>query len=64
MGIFDMSAWAKKEALAGDRLPYRALLDENTVLLKDGSVMLCLTVPGFSFETADTTELNAHAATR
>jgi type IV secretion system protein VirB4 len=64
MGMFDMSAWAKKEALAGDRLPYRALLDENTVLLRDGSVMLTLLVPGFSFETADTAELNAHAATR
>lgn len=63
-GMFDLSAWSKKEALAGDRLPYRALLDENTVLLRDGSVMLCLTVPGFSFETADTAELNAHTATR
>ena len=29
--------WAKKEALAGDRLPYRALIDENVVLLRDGA---------------------------
>jgi type IV secretion system protein VirB4 len=64
MGIFATSGWARKEALAGDRLPYRALLDENTVLLRDGSIMLCLAVPGFSFETADTAELNAHTATR
>ena len=28
--------WAKKEALAGDRLPYLALVDENVVLLRDG----------------------------
>ena len=56
--------WQKREALAGDRLPYRALLDENIVLLRDGSVMLTLLVPGFGFETADSAELNAHAATR
>jgi len=64
MGMFDMRDWAKKEALAGDRLPYKALLDKNTVLLRDGSIMLSLLVPGFSFETADTAELNAHTATR
>lgn len=58
------AAWAKKEALAGDRLPYRALIDDNVVLLRDGSVMLSLMVPGLSFETADSEELNAHAATR
>ncbi|MCB2078456.1 MAG: VirB4 family type IV secretion/conjugal transfer ATPase [Novosphingobium sp.] len=56
--------WGDKEALAGDRLPYEALVDENVVLLRDGSVMLSLMVPGFSFETADTAEINAHAATR
>jgi type IV secretion system protein VirB4 len=59
-----MIGWAKKEALAGDRLPYRALIDENVVLLRDGSVMVSLFVPGVSFETADTAELNAHTATR
>ena len=26
--------WASKEAMAGDRLPYRALVDDNVVLLK------------------------------
>lgn len=56
--------WQKREALAGDRLPYRAQLDENVVLLRDGSVMLTLLVPGLGFETADSAELNAHAATR
>jgi type IV secretion system protein VirB4 len=34
------------------------------VLLRDGSVMLSLLVPGLAFETADTDELNAHTATR
>ena len=55
---------ARKEAMAGDRLPYRALLDDGAVLLRDGSVMATLLVPGLSFETADSAELNAHAATR
>lgn len=65
MRMFDgFAAWSKKEALAGDRLPYRSLIDENVVLLRDGSVMLSLLVPGLSFETADSDELNAHAATR
>ncbi|MDG2002636.1 MAG: VirB4 family type IV secretion/conjugal transfer ATPase, partial [Novosphingobium sp.] len=57
-------SWARKEALAGDRLPYLRLVDENVVLLRDGSVMLSLMVPGLAFETADADELNAHAATR
>lgn len=65
MGIFSGAAsWAGKEAQAGDRLPYQALVDENAVLLRDGSLMIALAVPGFAFETAETIELNAHAATR
>jgi type IV secretion system protein VirB4 len=56
--------WARKEAKAGDRLPYLGFVDENVVLLRDGSLMLSLLVPGISFETADTEELNAHTATR
>ena len=65
MGLFSgAAAWAGKEASAGDRLPYRALADETVVLLRDGSVLCSLMVPGLSFETADTDELNAHAATR
>ena len=56
--------WAKKEAKAGDRLPYLSLIDENAVLLRDGSVMIAMQVPGLSFETADSDELNSHAAAR
>ena len=59
-----LTGWAAKEVLAGDRLPYDTLIDENVVLLRDGSVALALMVPGFAFETADTDELNAHVATR
>ena len=51
--------WAKKEAPAGERLPYLGFVDENVVLLRDGSLMLSLLVPGLNFETADTDELNA-----
>ena len=36
--------WAKKEAHAGDRLPYLSLVDENVALLRDGSLMLSLLV--------------------
>ncbi|MCJ2185136.1 VirB4 family type IV secretion/conjugal transfer ATPase, partial [Novosphingobium sp. 1949] len=59
-----LTGWAAREVLAGDRLPYDALVDEHVVRLRDGSVMLALMVPGFAFETADTEELNAHVATR
>lgn len=58
------ASWAPKEARAGDRLPYARLLDEATVLLRDGSVMTALQVPGLLFETEDSEALNAHQATR
>lgn len=58
------AAWSAKEARVGDRLPYARLIDENTVLLRDGSVMSAIQVPGLLFETEDSTALNAHAATR
>ncbi|MEN9392186.1 MAG: hypothetical protein RJB02_990 [Pseudomonadota bacterium] len=69
MGLFSsavgqIETLRKKEALAGSRLPYRHLLDENVVLLEDGSIMMTLLVPGISFETADSSELNAQMATR
>ena len=58
------AAWSAKEARAGDRLPYERLIDESTVLLRDGSVMTAIQVPGLLFETEDSEALNAHAATR
>ncbi len=58
------AGWSRKEAHAGDRLPYARLVDENTVLLRDGSLMTALQVPGLLFETEDSMTLNAHAATR
>ena len=58
------AAWSAKEARAGDRLPYLRLIDESTLLLRDGSVMTAIQVPGLLFETEDCEALNAHAATR
>jgi len=58
------AAWNDKEARAGDRLPYATLVDSDVVLLRDGSLMAALQVPGLLFETEDTHALNAHAATR
>ncbi len=58
------AAWSAKEAHAGDRLPYARLADPHTLLLRDGSLMSALQVPGLLFETEDTDALNAHAATR
>lgn len=58
------AAWSAREARAGDRLPYAGLIDANTMLLRDGSVMAAIQVPGLLFETEDSDALNAHAATR
>ncbi len=58
------ASWSAREALVGDRLPYARLIDDSTVLLRDGSVMSALQVPGLLFETEDSDALNAHAATR
>ncbi|MGB3377296.1 VirB4 family type IV secretion/conjugal transfer ATPase [Allopontixanthobacter sediminis] len=58
------AAWSAKEARAGDRLPYARLIDQHTMLLRDGSVMTAIQVPGLLFETEDSDALNAHAAAR
>jgi len=63
-GLF--AGWARKEALAGSRLPYRALADAagEVLPLRDGAVMMALHVPGLAAETADAEAINAHAALR
>jgi len=58
------AAWSAREAHAGDRLPYARLVDEHTLLLRDGALMAALQVPGLLFETEDTEALNQHAMTR
>ena len=58
------AAWSAKETRVGDRLPYSRQVDEHTIMLRDGSLMMALAVPGLLFETEDSVALNAHAATR
>jgi type IV secretion system protein VirB4 len=52
------ATWARREQRAGDRLPYRRLIDDQTIELRDGSLMRGIYVPGMAFETADADELN------
>lgn len=65
-----MSGWRQaqrlraREARAGDRLPYCRLHDGQTLVLRDGSAMSALFVPGLLFETEDSATLNAYSATR
>ena len=58
------AASAARDPRAGDRLPYAGLIDERTVLLRDGAILQVLHVAGFAFETADTDELNHKQAIR
>ena len=53
-----------REEKAGDRLPYGRISDERTVVLRDGSLMQCLHIEGFAFETAETIDLNHRQAMR
>ena len=52
------AAWSKREARAGDRLPYARHLDPSTLELRDGSLMRSIRVTGFPFETEDDDVLN------
>jgi type IV secretion system protein VirB4 len=55
---------ARREPKVGERLPYARLLDERTLLLRDGALMQALHLQGFAFETADTEELNHRCQAR
>ena len=52
------AAWSKREARAGDRLPYASHLDAQTLVLRDGSAMQVLRVAGLPFETEDSGQLD------
>ena len=52
------AAWGKKEARAGDRLPYAAHLDDKTLRLRDGALMQVLAIAGMPFETETADQLN------
>jgi type IV secretion system protein VirB4 len=58
------AAWGKKEAKAGDRLPYACHIDASTLRLRDGSLMRSMRLAGFPFETEDDEVLNHLLAVR
>jgi len=59
-----LARWRRREVRAGDRLPYARLEGSHLVVLRDGSLLVALHVPGWPAETAETTEINALAAQR
>jgi type IV secretion system protein VirB4 len=58
MKWFGPAAWHKREARAGDRLPYSRHVDRSTLQLRDGSLMRSVRLAGFPFETEDDEVLN------
>src|SRR5438045_1668336 len=58
------AAWNKREARAGDRLPYACHIDPSTLRLRDGSLMRSMRLAGFPFETEDDEVLNHLLAVR
>lgn len=58
------AAWAKRERRAGDRLPYARHFDDHTLLLRDGSLMRMIRVPGLPFETDEWETLDHHLNVR
>lgn len=58
MKWFGPAAWNKREARAGDRLPYSRHVDDTTLQLRDGSLMRSVRLTGFPFETEDDDVLN------
>jgi type IV secretion system protein VirB4 len=50
--------WMKREAKAGDRLPFDRHIDDATIRLRDGAVMRTLHIGGMEFETQDSDQLD------
>lgn len=55
--------WRKEKPIGGN-LPYRAQIDDRTILLRDGRLMQVIEVEGLAFETLDSEELNYCKALR
>lgn len=64
MAPADLKRLAKKERRVGDHLPYVRHVDDRTLGLRGGMLMQTIALDGFSFETADTDELNHRLAVR
>ena len=58
------AAWWRREARAGDRLPYAELADPRTLRLRDGALLQALAIPGLPFETAEAEQLDHLLAVR
>jgi len=58
------AAWGKREARAGDRLPYAAHVDDHSLALRDGALMRSIHIAGLPFETEDAGMLNHRLAVR
>jgi type IV secretion system protein VirB4 len=56
--------WMKREARAGDRLPFDRHIDDATIRLRDGAVMRTLHIGGMEFETQDADQLDHAQAMR
>ena len=56
--------WTKREARAGDRLPFERHIDDATIRLRDGAVMRTLHIGGMEFETQDSDQLDHAQAVR
>ncbi|MFN3228895.1 MAG: VirB4 family type IV secretion/conjugal transfer ATPase [Asticcacaulis sp.] len=54
----DLSGLGTREQKIGERLPYDHLVNGHTLRLRDGGLMQVIYLEGFSFETADTLDLN------
>ncbi|WP_298194324.1 VirB4 family type IV secretion/conjugal transfer ATPase [Novosphingobium sp.] len=64
LAMYGPAVWARREARAGDRLPYAALTDARTVQLCDGSLMQSMAIAGLPFETAEAEQLDHLLAVR
>lgn len=54
----------RREAAAGDRLPYARHVDDLTIETRDGLLMQFIRLDGLRFETVDTEEINYRKALR
>ncbi len=55
---------ARQEKAIGDHLPYRAQVDDHTLITKDGRAMQVIKLAGLPFETIDAAQLDARKAAR
>lgn len=57
-GLYRNEVLVQRESLGGDHIPYTALIDPNTIKLKQGDYIQCFRLEGIAHETADDDEIN------